>query len=181
MLLIGNRCWKCIRSRQCGAVPPSRKLRCVSVQGAIPGDDVAVLRLAVTYRPTWCQLSLISIVRLLIVWTTARLWLRRCDSSHLERLPVYSSQRAVLLNLHKRLKLIYSVSRVLTVYCFWLLITWPAAFNACPMLWLGVIYVRRQHRNRSYPPPAVQHSATGRAWSASMAKIRLNFALSDPL
>jgi len=31
--------------------------------------------------------------------------------------------------------------------------------------WLGDIHVRQQHRNWSYPPPAVQHSATARSLS----------------
>jgi len=41
--------------------------------------------------------------------------------------------------------------------------TWPAASNACPMSWLSDIYVRQQHHNWSYQPPAVQHSETGRS------------------
>jgi len=49
-------------------------------------------------------------------------------------------------------------------YVVWLLITWPAGSNACPMLWLGDIYIRWQH-HWSYPSPAVQHSATGHSLS----------------
>jgi len=47
----------------------------------------------------------------------------------------------------------------ITAYTVWLLITWPAGSNACPMSWLGDICVRWQHHNWSYPPrTAVQHS-----------------------
>ena len=53
--------------------------------------------------------------------------------------------------------------------------SWPAISNACPILILVNIYVRRQHHNWSYPSPAVQHLATGR----SLSPLSLSSTLSD--